>query len=67
MITAHYDHLERGWPNARQQDVGQIHPGAGDNADGVRVESFVPGSPAEQAGIQVGDVLLKMNGKKMAD
>ena len=36
------------------------------NADGVRVDSVVPGSPAEQAGIQAGDVLVEMNGQTMA-
>jgi S1-C subfamily serine protease len=29
----------------------------------VRVDSVVPGSPAELAGIQAGDVLLEMNGE----
>ena len=36
------------------------------NADGVRVDSVVPGSPAESAGIQAGDILLAMNGEALA-
>lgn len=37
VIGAHYDHLGRGWPHARKQDKGEIHPGADDNASGVSV------------------------------
>jgi S1-C subfamily serine protease len=38
-----------------------------DEEVGVLVGSVVPGSPAEDAGIQVGDVLLRMNGEEMTD
>ena len=53
LITAHYDHLGRGWPNARQSDAGQIHPGADDNASGVAVlielaHNFAAGAPPER-------------------
>ena len=53
LITAHYDHLGRGWPNARQSDAGQIHPGADDNASGVAVlielaRNFAAGAPPER-------------------
>jgi hypothetical protein len=37
LVTAHYDHLGRGGPDARQDDAGQVHPGADDNASGVAV------------------------------
>ena len=37
LISAHYDHLGRGWPDARQAYAGRIHPGADDNASGVSV------------------------------
>lgn len=37
LITAHYDHLGRGWPSARAGEAGQVHPGADDNASGVAV------------------------------
>ena len=53
LITAHYDHLGRGWPDARQSDVGKIHPGADDNASGVAVlielaRNFAAGAPPER-------------------
>ena len=34
---------------------------------GVKVVSVTPGSPAEKAGLQPGDVLLKLDGKEIAD
>ena len=37
VIGAHYDHLGRGENDGRQQDRGQIHPGADDNASGIAV------------------------------
>ncbi|MEO8225415.1 MAG: M20/M25/M40 family metallo-hydrolase, partial [Gammaproteobacteria bacterium] len=37
LLTAHYDHLGFGWPGARADSVGKIHPGADDNASGVAV------------------------------
>ncbi len=37
LLTAHYDHLGFGWPDARTGDIGKIHPGADDNASGVAV------------------------------
>ena len=37
VIGAHYDHLGRGENNGRQQDRGQLHPGADDNASGIAV------------------------------
>jgi hypothetical protein len=37
VVVAHYDHLGRGWPDARKGSEGQIHPGADDNASGVAV------------------------------
>ena len=49
----------------RRVSFGTV-PDFAHNADGVRVDSVVPGSPAELAGIQAGDVLLKMNGETVA-
>ncbi len=37
VISAHYDHLGRGWPDARKEHEGQLHLGADDNASGVAV------------------------------
>ena len=37
VVVAHYDHLGRGWPDARKEFAGQPHPGADDNASGVAV------------------------------
>ncbi|MEE8307719.1 MAG: M20/M25/M40 family metallo-hydrolase [Gammaproteobacteria bacterium] len=37
LVSAHYDHLGYGWPSARVNFQGQIHPGADDNASGVAV------------------------------
>lgn len=37
VISAHYDHLGLGWPGARVDALGKVHPGADDNASGVAV------------------------------
>ncbi|NOX88129.1 MAG: M20/M25/M40 family metallo-hydrolase [Calditrichaeota bacterium] len=37
VVSAHYDHLGLGWPDAHKGDEGKIHPGADDNASGVSV------------------------------
>jgi peptidase M28-like protein/peptidase M1-like protein/PDZ domain-containing protein len=37
IISAHYDHLGFGWPDARAGAQGKLHPGADDNASGVAV------------------------------
>tara|TARA_R110002073_G_scaffold30305_1_gene94697 strand:- start:298 stop:2160 length:1863 start_codon:yes stop_codon:yes gene_type:complete len=37
IISAHYDHLGMGWPDARAGNQGKIHYGADDNASGVAV------------------------------
>ena len=37
VVSAHYDHLGRGWPDVRAGEEGKIHPGADDNASGVAV------------------------------
>jgi hypothetical protein len=37
ILSAHYDHLGRGWPDVHAEHQGQIHPGADDNASGVAV------------------------------
>jgi hypothetical protein len=37
ILSAHYDHLGFGWPDARAGAKGQLHPGADDNASGIAV------------------------------
>ncbi len=37
VVSAHYDHLGRNGPGVRVGEIGQIHPGADDNASGVAV------------------------------
>jgi hypothetical protein len=37
VVSAHYDHLGRSGPGVRVGEVGQVHPGADDNASGVAV------------------------------
>ncbi len=37
VLSAHYDHLGRGWPDVHEVDQGKVHPGADDNASGVAV------------------------------
>jgi aminopeptidase N len=37
VVSAHYDHLGFGWPDARAGAKGQLHPGADDNASGIAV------------------------------
>ncbi|MCW8925189.1 MAG: M28 family peptidase, partial [Xanthomonadales bacterium] len=37
VLSAHYDHLGLGWPDAKAGNKGKIHHGADDNASGVAV------------------------------
>ncbi len=37
VLSAHYDHLGLGWPDAKAGNEGKIHYGADDNASGVAV------------------------------
>ena len=37
VLSAHYDHLGTGWPEARADERGKLHLGADDNASGVAV------------------------------
>ncbi|HXV20767.1 MAG TPA: M20/M25/M40 family metallo-hydrolase, partial [Desulfuromonadales bacterium] len=54
VVGAHYDHLGRGWPGGRREDLGQVHFGADDNASGVAVllelaRVLAPGPPPERS------------------
>jgi hypothetical protein len=55
-------------PNAarRRVSLGTV-PDFAFGGPGVRVESVVPGSPAEQAGIRAGDIITALGGKPVAD
>jgi hypothetical protein len=37
IVSAHFDHLGRGWPDVHKGDEDKVHPGADDNASGVAV------------------------------
>jgi len=54
VVSAHYDHLGRGWPDVHKGDEGRIHYGADDNASGVAVmlelaRLLKQGSPPERS------------------
>ncbi|WP_306581800.1 trypsin-like peptidase domain-containing protein [Dokdonella sp.] len=60
-----HGHVIRGWIGA---DYTDVPPGNGDaHAKGVLLVRIVPDSPAAQAGLQAGDVLLKLNGVDIVD
>ncbi|MCS7301561.1 MAG: PDZ domain-containing protein [Fimbriimonadales bacterium] len=50
--------VERGWLGFRAMPTEKLR-----RTDGVLVASVTPGSPAEKAGIQPGDVILRIDGK----
>ncbi|HEY9115032.1 MAG TPA: M20/M25/M40 family metallo-hydrolase, partial [Bacteroidales bacterium] len=49
VLSAHFDHLGMGWPDAHKGDEGKIHYGADDNASGVAVMLEVAKSMATTA------------------
>jgi membrane-associated protease RseP (regulator of RpoE activity) len=51
---------------ARRVSFGTV-PDFAFEGPGVRVTSVVPGSPAEKAGVQAGDVLVSVDGKAIAN
>lgn len=50
IVSAHYDHLGKGWPDVRAGNEGVLHPGADDNASGVAVMLEVARALAQQGG-----------------
>ncbi len=51
---------------ARRVSFGTV-PDMAFEGPGVKVDGLTPGSPAEKAGLQPGDVLLRLDGKPVAD
>ena len=55
LVTAHYDHLGRGWPDVRADERGMIYNGADDNASGVAIlielAKLLAGGPAPDRSI----------------
>jgi serine protease Do len=64
-----YGETRRGWIGVRIQVVTpELAEGLGlDKARGALVAEVTPGGPAEKAGIQAQDVILKFDGKEMRD
>ncbi|MEJ2685812.1 MAG: DegQ family serine endoprotease [Gammaproteobacteria bacterium] len=62
-------HVSRGWLGVLIQDVTrQLAESFGmKNPEGALVAKVLPGSPAQKAGVEVGDVILKFNGRKVID
>lgn len=63
-------HVTRGFVGLGIQPVdGRMAKALGlpDGTKGALVGSVVPGGPGEKAGIEVGDVVVEFNGKKLAD
>ncbi len=60
-----HGHVIRGWIGADYTDVPQANGEA--RQRGVLLVRIVPGSPAAQAGLQAGDVLLTLDGKEIGD
>jgi serine protease Do len=57
--------VKRSWIGARWQEVKGLGEYFGTER-GVLVGGIIPGSPAEQAGLRAGDVLLEWNGKPVS-
>jgi len=62
-------HIDRGWLGVNVQGIDQdMASGLGlDSARGALVASVVDGSPAADAGVVAGDVILGIDGKELTD
>ena len=61
--------VQRGWLGAAIQDLNDELADSFnyDSTDGVLVGQVVPESPAERAGLQAGDIILKLDGRPQRD
>ena len=61
--------VERGWLGAVIQDLSEdLAESFGyEGTEGVLIGNVVPGAPAEKAGLKAGDIVMRFNGKAMAD
>ena len=59
--------VERGWLGVQIQDVTRelAESFAMNRPSGALVAKVVPGSPAEKAGLQIGDIIVEFNGQKI--
>jgi serine protease Do len=60
--------VKRGWLGVSIQDVGAEHAQSFSlpKPAGVLVASVENGTPAERAGLQIGDIILRFNGKELS-
>lgn len=61
-IIAH-GRVDRGWLGVSASDVGSGEPGA----TGAVIKKIERGSPGDKAGLRVGDTVIALNGKGIAD
>jgi serine protease Do len=60
--------VTRGWLGVMIQSTSDVAEGLGlDESVGALVSSVATGSPAEKAGIKVGDIILKFDGKDITE
>jgi len=61
--------ISRGWLGILPRDIdNNLAEALGlSKAEGVLVESVEPGSPAEEGGLKVGDVIVNFDGRKVTD
>jgi serine protease Do len=62
-----YGKVERSWIGVHAQPLQELEQFFGADVDhGVLVASVDPGSPAEEAGLAAGDIILKYNGRDVS-
>jgi serine protease DegS len=61
-----YGEVIRGWLGVSVEPIGAL-PAAGDRSQGLSVVEVAPGSPAQKAGVQVGDQITHINDEEVED